>query len=203
LANSLNVLEKLKDMNASEQNNHHHEESPESLDIAGNETLGNPESDEHTTSDTTIDPIVKLQAELTEVQDKYLRMYSEFENFKRRTTKERTDLLRSANQETLVSLLPVLDDFDRAQKSIQSTEGNEAIKTGVDLVYNKLKNILQQKGLKEMDTDEKVFDSEFHEAITKIPTPNESLKGKVVDTLEKGYFLNEKVIRFAKVVVGE
>ena len=190
-------------MNASEQNNHHHEESPESLDIAGNETLGNPESDEHTTSDTTIDPIVKLQAELTEVQDKYLRMYSEFENFKRRTTKERTDLLRSANQETLVSLLPVLDDFDRAQKSIQSTEGNEAIKTGVDLVYNKLKNILQQKGLKEMDTDEKVFDSEFHEAITKIPTPNESLKGKVVDTLEKGYFLNEKVIRFAKVVVGE
>ena len=190
-------------MNASEQNKHHHEESPESLDIAGNETLGTPESDEHTASYTTIDPIVKLQAELTEVQDKYLRMYSEFENFKRRTTKERTDLLRSANQETLVSLLPVLDDFDRAQKSIQSTEGNEAIKTGVDLVYNKLKNILQQKGLKEMDTDEKVFDSEFHEAITKIPTPNESLKGKVVDTLEKGYFLNEKVIRFAKVVVGE
>ncbi len=190
-------------MNSSEQTNNTNEVSPEALDIASNETIGTSESAENTPSDAPIDPLVKLQSELTEVQDKYIRMYSEFENFKRRTTKERADLLKSANQETLVSLLPVLDDFDRAQKSIQTTEGNEAIKTGVDLVYNKLKNILQQKGLKEMESDQQVFDSEFHEAITKIPAPTEALKGKVIDTLEKGYFLNEKVIRFAKVVVGE
>jgi molecular chaperone GrpE len=119
-------------------------------------------------------------------------MYSEFENFKRRTTKERADLLRSANQETLVSLLPVLDDFDRAQKSIQATEGNDAIKTGVDLVYNKLKNILIQKGLKEMESTNQIFDSEYHEAITKIPAGTDEMKGKVVDTLEKGYYIKCK-----------
>jgi molecular chaperone GrpE len=144
-----------------------------------------------------------MKAELTEVQDKYIRLYSEFENYKRRTTKERSDLLRSANQETLVSLLPVLDDFERAMKSINAVEDNDAMKTGIELVYGKLKTTLTQKGLKEMETNGKEFDVEFHEGITKIPAPTEDLKGKVIDTLEKGYFLNEKVIRFAKVVVGE
>lgn len=154
-------------------------------------------------SDTETDPVEKMKAELTEVQDKYIRLYSEFENYKRRTTKERSDILRSANQETLVSLLPVLDDFERALKSISQVEGNDAMKTGIELVYGKLKNTLTQKGLKEMETNGKDFDVEFHEGITKIPAPTEELKGKVIDTLEKGYFLNEKVIRFAKVVVGE
>ncbi len=154
-------------------------------------------------TDTETDPIEKMKAELTEVQDKYIRLYSEFENYKRRTTKERSDLLRSANQETLVSLLPVMDDFERAMKSINAVEGNDAMKTGIELVYGKLKTTLTQKGLKEMETNGKEFDVEFHEGITKIPAPTEDLKGKVIDTLEKGYFLNEKVIRFAKVVVGE
>ena len=154
-------------------------------------------------TDTETDPIEKMKAELTEVQDKYIRLYSEFENYKRRTTKERSDLLRSANQETLVSLLPVLDDFERAMKSINAVEDNDAMKTGIELVYGKLKTTLTQKGLKEMETNGKEFDVEFHESITKIPAPTEDLKGKVIDTLEKGYFLNEKVIRFAKVVVGE
>ncbi len=190
-------------MNPTEQTNNHNEESAEMLDNSGNDNIGSPENQETNAAETTLDPVSKLQGELTEVQDKYLRLYSEFENFKRRTTKERADLLKSANQETLVSLLPVLDDFDRAQKSIQTTEGFEAVKTGIDLVHNKLKNILHQKGLKEMETDQKIFDSEFHEAITKIPAPSEDLKGKIIDTLEKGYFLNDKVIRFAKVVVGE
>jgi molecular chaperone GrpE len=154
-------------------------------------------------TDTETDPIEKMKAELTEVQDKYIRLYSEFENYKRRTTKERSDLLRSANQETLVSLLPVLDDFERAMKSINAVEDNDAMKTGIELVYGKLKTTLTQKGLKEMETNGKEFDVEFHEGITKIPAHTEDLKGKVIDTLEKGYFLNEKVIRFAKVVVGE
>ncbi len=153
-------------------------------------------------TDTETDPIEKMKAELTEVQDKYIRLYSEFENYKRRTTKERADLLRSANQETLVSLLPVLDDFERAMKSINAVEGNDAMKIGIELVYGKLKTTLTQKGLKEMETNGKEFDVEFHEGITNIPAPTEDLKGKVIDTLEKGYFLNEKVIRFAKVVVG-
>ncbi len=153
-------------------------------------------------TDTETDPIEKMKVELTEVQDKYIRLYSEFENYKRRTTKERADLLRSANQETLVSLLPVLDDFERAMKSINAVEGNDAMKTGIELVYGKLKTTLTQKGLKEMETNGKDFDVEFHEGITNIPAPTEELKGKVIDTLEKGYFLNEKVIRFAKVVVS-
>lgn len=190
-------------MNSSEKPINPNEETHEALENAHHEDMGSPETTNQNTADTELDPIAKLQAELTEVQDKYLRLYSEFENFKRRTIKERADLLRSANQETLVSLLPVLDDFDRAQKSIQTTEGNEAIKTGVDLVHNKLKNILQQKGLKEMESNFQVFDSELHEAITKIPAATDDLKGKVIDTLEKGYSLNDKVIRFAKVVVGE
>ena len=145
----------------------------------------------------------KLELQLAQEKDKFLRLFAEFENYKKRTAKERLELFKTANQEVLVAMLPVLDDFDRAQKSIQTTEGFEAVKTGIDLVHNKLKNILHQKGLKEMETDQKIFDSEFHEAITKIPAPSEDLKGKIIDTLEKGYFLNDKVIRFAKVVVGE
>lgn len=173
--------------------------SEEELKAMADEIL----NQENVNSDNETDPIEKMKAELTEIQDKYIRLYSEFENYKRRTTKERSDLLRSANQETLVSLLPVMDDFERAMKSIAAVEGNDAMKTGIELVYGKFKTTLVQKGLKEMDTNGKEFDVEFHEGITKIPAPTDELKGKVIDTLEKGYFLNEKVIRFAKVVVGE
>jgi molecular chaperone GrpE len=145
----------------------------------------------------------KLKAELTSVQDKYLRLYSEFENYKRRTTKERADLFKTANQESILAMLPVLDDFERAQEAMPQTEENLKIREGVDLIYNKLKNTLTQKGLKEMEANGKPFDPDFHEAITKIPAPSEDLKEKIVDVLEKGYFLHDKVIRFAKVVIGE
>jgi len=145
----------------------------------------------------------KLKAELTSVQDKYLRLYSEFENYKRRTTKERADLFKTANQESILAMLPVLDDFERAQAAMPQTEENLKIREGVDLIYNKLKNTLTQKGLKEMEANGKPFDPDFHEAITKIPAPSEDLKEKIVDVLEKGYFLHDKVIRFAKVVIGE
>jgi len=142
-------------------------------------------------------------SELKIVEDKYLRLYAEFDNFKRRTAAERLELFKSANQETLVALLPVLDDFERAMKSMQSSSDIDAVKIGVELVNGKLKNILTQKGLKQMESIGKEFDSEFHEAVTNIPAPSEELKGKVVDVLENGYFLNDKVVRFAKVVVGE
>jgi len=142
-------------------------------------------------------------SELKIVEDKYLRLYAEFDNFKRRTAAERLELFKTANQETLVALLPILDDFERAMKSIQTASDIDAVKGGVELVNGKLKNILTQKGLKQMESIGKEFDSEFHEAVTNIPAPTEELKGKVVDVLENGYFLNDKVVRFAKVVVGE
>lgn len=142
-------------------------------------------------------------AEFKAIEDKYLRLYADFENFKRRTSNERVELFKTANQEVLISLLPVLDDFERALKSMQQTKEVSAIKEGIELVASKLSNTLQSKGLKAMDCNGKPFDPDFHEAITKIPAPTEELKGKVVDEVEKGYFLGEKVIRFAKVVVGE
>jgi|LauGreDrversion2_3_1035106.scaffolds.fasta_scaffold34662_1 molecular chaperone GrpE len=145
----------------------------------------------------------KIKAELASVQDKYLRLYSEFENYKRRTTKERADLFKSANQEVLLAMLPVMDDFERALEAMPSTDENQKIKEGIDLIYSKFKNTLAAKGVKEMEAQGLAFDPDFHEAITKIPAPSEELKDKIVAILEKGYFLHDKVIRFAKVVIGE
>lgn len=142
-------------------------------------------------------------AELKAVEDKYLRLYAEFDNYKRRTTAERMELYKTANQEVLLALLPVLDDFERALKAMQTATEVGPVKEGVELVSNKLKHILVSKGLKAMESIGQPFDSDFHEAITKIPAPSEELKDKVVDEVEKGYFLGDKVIRFAKVVVGE
>jgi len=144
----------------------------------------------------------KLRAELAEANDKYLRLYAEFDNYKRRTTKERVDLLQTAGKEVIVNLLPTLDDFERALKSMETATDIAAVKEGVSLVHNKLKSTLVQKGLKEMESKGNAFDSDLHEAITNIPAPTEDLKGKVVDEVEKGYYLNDKVIRFAKVIVG-
>lgn len=142
-------------------------------------------------------------AELKVVEDKYLRLYADFENFRRRTTSERIELFKTAGQEVIQSLLPVLDDFDRAMKAMGNDPATESIRTGVALVQSKLWSTLQSKGLKAMDCTGKPFDPDVHEAITKIPVTEEERKGTVVDEVEKGYFLNEKVIRFAKVVVGE
>ncbi|MDB5261630.1 MAG: molecular chaperone GrpE [Adhaeribacter sp.] len=148
------------------------------------------------------DPAAKLEEELTEMKDKYLRLYSEFDNYKRRTSKERLDLLKTANQEMVVALLPVIDDFERARQSMQQAQDVTAVKEGVDLIFNKMFSILQQKGLKPMETVGEAFDADIHEAITQIPAPDESQKGKVIDEVEKGYYLHDKVVRFAKVVIG-
>jgi molecular chaperone GrpE len=144
----------------------------------------------------------KLQAELAEMKDKYLRLYSEFDNFKRRTSKEKMETMLTANKELMVALIPILDDFDRTNKSLEIADSIVAIKEGIALVYHKLWRTLEQKGLKPLETIGTPFDSEFHEAVTQIPAPSEKLKGKVVDELEKGYLLNEKIIRYAKVVIG-
>lgn len=144
----------------------------------------------------------KLQEENTALNDKYLRLFAEFDNYKRRTQRERVELLQTAGKEVIISLITVLDDFDRANKAMENATDIKAVREGVQLVHNKLNSILSQKGLKEMESINTVFDTDLHEAITKIPAPNEALKGKVIDVLEKGYTLNDKVIRFAKVVVG-
>ena len=144
----------------------------------------------------------KLKAEIAEANNKYVRLYAEFDNFKRRTNKERIELLQTAGKDIIVELLSVLDDFERASKSMETATDISAAKEGIDLIYQKLRNILSQKGLKEMETKGLSFDADLHEGIANIPAPNEDLKGKVVDELEKGYYLNDKVIRFAKVIVG-
>lgn len=144
----------------------------------------------------------KTQAELAETRDKFLRIYSEFDNYKKRTQRERVDLLKTANAEVIVALLPVLDDFDRALKSVEASGTDNPLKAGVELIHHKLKIIMEQKGLKRMVSIGQEFNVDHHEAITNIPAPDESLKGKVVDEAESGYFLNDKVIRHAKVIVG-
>jgi len=144
----------------------------------------------------------KLQAEVQQLNDKYLRLYAEFDNYKRRTQKERVELLQTAGKDVIVSLLPVLDDFDRALKAMETAADVAPVKEGILLVSTKLKNTLSQKGLKDVESINQPFDTDFHEAITNIPAPTEDLKGKVIDEVEKGYTLNDNVIRFAKVVVG-
>lgn len=141
--------------------------------------------------------------ELNELRDKYLRLLAEFDNYKKRTMKERLELIRNASAEMLVSLLPILDDFDRAKKVAEAEDSKEVFSDGVQLVYNKLYQTLQSKGLKSMDLEGVEFNPELHEAISKIPAPKEDMKGKVLDVIEKGYYLNDKIIRHAKVVVGE
>lgn len=143
-----------------------------------------------------------LKQELALANDRYLRLYAEFDNFRRRTAKEREEARKEEGKDVMVALLPVLDDFDRALKHMDNGTDVAAVKEGVVLIQNKLKNVLSQKGLKEMQSVGSAFDPEIHEAITNIPAPSDDLKGKVVDEMEKGYYLNDKVARFAKVIVG-
>ena len=147
--------------------------------------------------------VEKLQIELNEQKDKYIRLFAEFDNFKRRNAKERMELIQTAGKDVITSLLDVLDDCDRADKQIQTTEDLQQIKEGIQLVFGKLRNTLQARGLKPMESIETDFDVEKHEAITEIPAAQPNLVGKVVDEVQKGYYLNDKIIRFAKVVVGK
>ena len=142
----------------------------------------------------------KLREALEEEKNKYLYLFAEFDNFKRRTSKERLELIQTAGKEVIISLLEVLDDADRAEAELAK---KGAVEEGVKLVFHKLRSTLQSRGLKVMETKGQAFDADKHEAITEIPAPTDELKGKVVDEIEKGYLLNDKIIRFAKVVVGK
>lgn len=145
-----------------------------------------------------------LTAKNEEMKDKYLRLYADFDNFKKRNAKERLTLLETAGKEVIIAILPIVDDFERALKSFDSTNANDnSLKEGMELVYHKLLKTLEAKGVKTMETEGKNFDPELHEAITEIPAINEESKGKIVDTTEKGYFIYDKILRHAKVVVGK
>jgi molecular chaperone GrpE len=152
--------------------------------------------------DKDAEKMQELGQKLEEMNDKYLRLFSEFDNFRKRTTKERLELFKTASEDVIVSLLPILDDFERALKAAEENGADDNHKEGIELIYNKFNNTLKQKGLESLDSMGQEFDTDFHEAITKIPAPSPDMKGKVVDVIEKGYKLNDKVIRFAKVVVG-
>jgi len=154
------------------------------------------------TEQATISAEDKLKDELAQANDKYLRLYAEFDNFRRRTQKERVELLQTAGKEIIVSLLPILDDFERAERALETSTDVKAVKEGVALIQNKLNNVLTQKGLKPMKSIGEPFDADLHEAITNIPAPTDDMKGKVIDEMEKGYTIGDNVVRFAKVIVG-
>jgi molecular chaperone GrpE len=159
-------------------------------------------SEKEVIEEVEVDEVEKLTADLAESKDKYLRLYSEFDNYRRRTSKEKLELMLTAGENIISELLPVLDDFERAGKSADSKD-EAGVLEGLNLISQKFEKTLQNQGLKVMETPEGTdFDPDLHEAITQIPAPKNKLKGKIVDTIEKGYYLGEKVIRFAKVVTG-
>ena len=173
-----------------------------------NENRSSTENLSDKTQEQTLEPDeelsaeAKLEEELAKEKDKFLRLFAEFENYKKRTTKERIDLFKTANQEVLQAMLPVLDDFDRAMVEISKSNDENLVK-GVELIHEKLKNTLTNKGLSYVELNVgDAFDADFAEAITQIPAPSEELKGKIVDVIEKGYKLGDKIIRFPKVVIG-
>lgn len=158
--------------------------------------------DQDTTKDEAI-PIEELKAQVAELKDKYLRQVAEFDNYRKRTLKEKTELILNGGEKVLTALLPVLDDFERAQESFKKSSDVEALREGVTLIFEKLVKTLESQGLKSIDAVGQDFNTDFHEAIAMIPAPNDDDKGKVIDCIQTGYMLNEKVIRHAKVAIGQ
>ncbi|WP_034923306.1 nucleotide exchange factor GrpE [Gillisia sp. CAL575] len=191
-------MDKHKDTNNTEENNKDSvkDHIEELLDDAIEEVEAGADGEQLSEND-------QLKADLEKEKDKFLRLFAEFENFKRRTSKERIELFKTANQEVMSAMLPVLDDFDRAMNEIKKAKDKNLLK-GVELIYNKFNETLLNKGLEPMNVKQgDVFDADMHEAITQIPAPSDKLKGKIVDVVERGYMLGEKIIRYPKVVTGK
>ncbi|HLP05742.1 MAG TPA: nucleotide exchange factor GrpE [Paludibacter sp.] len=150
-----------------------------------------------------VDELEVMIQRCAELNDKNLRLMAEFDNYRKRTTKERMELLKTASEKVLSDMLPLIDDFERGLKAMETSDDVQAVKDGVDLIYSKFVGFLQQNGVKAIPTENQAFDTEFHEAVTTFPAPTEDLKGKIIDCVSKGYTLNDKVIRYSKVVVGE
>lgn len=160
-------------------------------------------SQEATNETTDEEKIEQLEAQLAEMKDKYLRQVAEFDNYRKRTLKEKTELILNGGEKVLTALLPVLDDLDRASENLQKSDDVEALRKGVELISQKLLGVLHNQGLKEIDTAGKDFNTDYHEAIAMVPAQSDDQKGKVVDCVQKGYMLNDKVIRHAKVAIGQ
>lgn len=166
-------------------------------------TEATEEEKELSETEKLAEQIEQLKAEKSELNDKYLRLFAEFQNYKRRTAKEKMELIQTAGRDVIKALLPVIDDFNRAKKAADDDDSIEAFSEGVQLVYEKLHSTMKAQGLKVVESTGEVFNADIHEAITEIPAPTEELKGKVIDTIESGYSLNDKIIRYPKVVVGK
>jgi molecular chaperone GrpE len=185
----------------------HTPQEEEALNDAQQHQEGAENETEDTAAENTVaeeeDPIRALEKELADWKDKYTRLYAEFDNFRKRNAKERLDLMKSAGKDIIQDMLPLIDDFERAEKANADSNDIKAVKEGYGLIQAKLLRTLEAKGLKPMDSMGKSFDVEYHEAITNIPAPSKKQVGKVVDVVEKGYFLNDNILRYAKVVVGQ
>lgn len=206
------VFKKKKNMENNSTNNK--DTKPENTDnMSGNDAMEEALANELNTDDSgnkgnllmedDMEKFEKLQEELDAQKDKYVRLLAEFQNYKSRSAKEGLELRQTAGKDILMSLLVVLDDMDRASKQLEKTDDVKVIKEGVSLVFNKLRSVLQQKGLKAMDATNQEFNADIHEAITEIPAPKPGMVGKIIDVVEPGYYLNDKLIRHAKVVVGK
>jgi molecular chaperone GrpE len=179
------------------------EENLENEEVVNSKEM--PELTEQTVDKTEpdADKVAELEKKCKTLEDDYLRLFAEFDNYRKRTLKEKAELIKSAGENILINILSLVDDFERAIKAMESSDDIDAVKEGVELIYHKFIAFLNQNGVKAIDSEGKEFDTEFHEAITTIPAPCEDLKGKVIDSTLKGYTLNDKVIRFCKVVIGE
>jgi len=183
--------------NKKEQENAELQDNTANVEDTNGQGQAQPEAESATAEEN------KAEAELAEMKDKYLRLMAEFENFRRRTAKERIEFSKTATEDLMTDLLPVLDDMERARQAMETSKDFDAMLEGLELVFHKLKHVTQLKGLKpiQIETGDN-FDSDFHEAVTQAPAPSEELKGKIIDVIEKGYTLNDKVIRFSKVIIG-
>jgi len=181
----------------------HTEENPEVKESCENCETTNANETTDQAADEIVDEIELMAQRLTEMNDKNLRLMAEFDNYRKRTLKERMDLLKTAGEKVLVDMLPLVDDFERGLKAMETSDDVQAVKDGVDLIYAKFLAFLSQNGVKAIPTENENFNTEFHEAITTFPAPTAEQKGKIIDCVSKGYTMNEKVIRFSKVVVGE
>ena len=178
-------------------------ETPELLEQPEDQNKKETKKDKAHKKNKVEDQLEKAELELLELKDKHIRLQAEFDNYRKRTLKERMELLKTASESLLVGILPVIDDFDRAVQTLDKVEEEGHLKDGVMLIYNKFQDFLKQNGVKEIEAKEQTFDTDLHEAITTFPAPTEELKGKIIDVVQKGYYLNDKVIRHSKVVIGE
>lgn len=199
------IMEEKEKIGEEQVNKNSSTEGMQNKDISAEEVMAEVEEAAQSSELTSQleQKIEELSQKTGELQDKYVRLSAEFDNYRKRTLKEKSELIRTANEDLLKDILPVVDDFERGIDIIDKSQDLDALRTGIHLIYSKFSDFLKQEGLKEIEAKNQPFNLEFHEALTKIPAPSEELKGSVVDVIEKGYTLNEKVIRYAKVVVGE